>query len=350
MSKSKPSRKHSAQTKATKPKAVGECFIPPRVPDEALNQFAFKRNDEEAQEIADYVEWQSRKDKEHVTFLEKVQTEFVFGQAHDCWNVHTNTSQWWVITGPTNLYSQALFPSLDYTLSFHIGLMARVSAAHKGTEDDRLADRMAAAFRRWEQAAEALDQSTESEEVQAVGMRCREGLLAFIRSASSPRMPPSGEESPQASNFIRWSELIAETVAQGRKNERIRSYLKGLAKESWQLVSWLTHAANASRDDGMIALNATPATLEAFGAALVRHERQAPDRCGRCGSLRLIGLYRPELQVDGPCVRAADGRNCRLENRMPRRQTRRRAEIVLRRGWGELLFVMFKEPAALRFT
>jgi hypothetical protein len=300
MSKSRAPRKRSTRTRTTKRKVVGKCVIPPRVPDEALNQFAFKRNDEEAQQIADYVEWQSRKDKEHVTFLEKVQTEFVFGQAHDCWNVHTNKSQWWVITGPTNLYSQALFPSLDYTLSFHIGLMARVSAAHKGTEDDRLADRMAAAFRRWEQAAEALDQSTESEEVQAVGMRCREALLAFIRSASNPRMLPSGEESPpQASNFIRWSELIAETVAQGSKNERLRGYLKGLAKESWQLVSWLTHAVDTTRDDGMIALNATHATLEAFGAALLRHERQTPERCGRCGSLKLIVLYRPELQVDG---------------------------------------------------
>lgn len=299
MPKSEPTQKRSARTKTTKRKIVGKCVIPPRVPDEVLNQFAFKRNDEEAQQIADYVEWQSRKDKEHVTFLEKIQTEFVFGQAHDCWNVHTNKSQWWVITGPTNLYSQALFPSLDYTLSFHIGLMARVSTAHKGTEDDRLADRMAAAFRRWEQAAEALDQSTESEEVQAVGMRCREGLLAFIRSASSPSMVPNGEERPQASNFIRWSELIAETVAQGSENERIRGYLKGLAKESWQLLGWLTHAANATRGDGMIALNATHATLEAFGAALLRHERQTPDRCGRCGSLKLIVLYRPELQVDG---------------------------------------------------
>ena len=66
--------------KATKPtpakrKVKGDCLIPPRVPDEVLNHFAFRRNDEEAKHIADYVEWQTRKDKERVTFLEKVQTE-----------------------------------------------------------------------------------------------------------------------------------------------------------------------------------------------------------------------------------------------------------------------------------
>lgn len=32
-----------------------------------------------------------------------------------------------MITNPTNLYSQAFMPSLDYTLSFHIGFMARVA-------------------------------------------------------------------------------------------------------------------------------------------------------------------------------------------------------------------------------
>ena len=100
---------------------------------------------------------------------------------------------------------ESLFAGIVPEFGLHALLSHWVDGAsqcgNKGTEDDRLADRMAAAFRRWEQAAEALDQSTESDEVQAVGMRCREGLLAFIRSASSPRMPPSGEESPQASNF-----------------------------------------------------------------------------------------------------------------------------------------------------
>lgn len=134
MSKPKPRQKRSTRTEATKPKVVGECLIPPRVPDEALNQFAFKRNDEEAQQIADYVEWQSRKDKEHVTFLEKIQTEFVFGQAHDCWNVHTNKSQWWVITGPTNLYSGTI-PELGlHTLFSHWvdGASQRGAQGHRG--------------------------------------------------------------------------------------------------------------------------------------------------------------------------------------------------------------------------
>jgi len=297
----KSAAKRNASAKKAKPrlKADSACLIPPRIPDEVLKHFKYKGSDEEAQKIIEYVEWQSRKDKEYVTFLEKVQTEYVLGEAHDCWNVHTNKGQWWVITGPTNLYSQALFPSLDYTISFHLGLMLRLTSERTGTEDARLGDRLASAFRRWEQAAQALDESKESEEIQAVGMRCREALLAFIRSVSKQDMVTEGEETPQASNFIDWSKLIANSIAPGSHNERIRGYLKALAKETWQLAGWLTHTVNATRHDGTMVLDATHSVIEAFGAALIRQERQTVERCGKCGSLRLIPLYNPEFSADG---------------------------------------------------
>lgn len=293
-------KKSPASKKKSRQKVQGECLIPPRVPDEVLQHFTYKGSREEAEYIVEYFEWQSRKDKEQVTFLEKIQTEHVIGIAHDCWNVHTNKgTQWWVITNPTNMYSQALFPSLDYTISFHLGLMLRLESKRTGTEDPRLGERLAAAFRRWEQAAVALDESQESEEVQAVGMRCRETLLTFIRSVSKKEMVPAGQQVPQAANFIDWSELVANVIAPGAGNERIRGYLKAVAKETWQLVGWLTHATGATRHDGTIVLDATHALLDAFGTALIRHERQTPQRCEKCGSLRVIPLYKPEVDVDG---------------------------------------------------
>ena len=36
--------------------------------------------------------------------------------------MRTTKGRWWVITNPTNLYSQELFPSLDYAISFHVGV------------------------------------------------------------------------------------------------------------------------------------------------------------------------------------------------------------------------------------
>ena len=299
MTKARTTAKRKPASKKASPEIEGECLIPPRPSNKAINQFAFKRDDAEAQHIVEYVEWQARNDKERVTFLEKVLTEHVMGVANHCWNVHTNKRQWWVIAGQfTNLYAQKLFPSLDYLLSFHLGLMLRMESERTGTEDPRLADRLAAAFRLWEQAAQALDQSSESEEVQAVGMRCRETLLTFIKAVSDPTMVPPGEDIPQVANFAKWSGIVAGHVAAGSRNERIRGYLKALSKETWDLVNWLTHAGSVTKIDGTMAIDATHSVLEAFGAALIRHERKMPERCGRCSSLRLQLVYMPELDND----------------------------------------------------
>jgi hypothetical protein len=281
---------------------ASECIIPPRPSDSILNQFTLWRSERDAQAIREYVEWQSRKEKEKVTYLEKISTEHIFGRKHDAWNVHTDKGRYWVITSPTNLYSQELFPSLDYTISFHIGLMARVMARNNGPDDDQQQDRLAAAWRRWTQASEALERADEAEEFQAIGMRCRESLLAMVRSMDNETIVPTGQTSPKTSDFIHRTELIAETIASGDSAARIRGYLKDMAKATWQLVSWLTHSTNAVRFDGYIAVEATQATLAAFGRAVLRYERGTPDRCPQCQSYRIDSDYVPELEIDPPYV------------------------------------------------
>lgn len=94
MPKAKRSVLRKSSAKKTSQKVDGDCLIPPRVSNAAINEFAFKRDDAEAQHIVEYVEWQCEKDKERVTFLEKVLTEHVMGVANNCWNVHTNKRQW----------------------------------------------------------------------------------------------------------------------------------------------------------------------------------------------------------------------------------------------------------------
>ncbi len=134
--------------------------------------------------LRDYVEWQSKRTKEKVLHAEKVASERVMGRAYDVWDIHTNgklDNRWWVITSPTNLYSQRLMPSMDYVLSFHIGLMMRVEAHREpaGTEAEQ--ELLLVTNRKLVQAGEALDTADEAEDFQAVGMHCRECLLAFIR-------------------------------------------------------------------------------------------------------------------------------------------------------------------------
>jgi len=123
-----------------KPKArrsvEGECTIPQPVPSTALGRLKVRQDAEhEQRHVREYIECEAPDEK--VVHLEKVASERVFDRKHDVWDVHTDRARWWVITAPTNLYSQNDFPSLDYILSFHVGLMARVAAR---TQKDARAD------------------------------------------------------------------------------------------------------------------------------------------------------------------------------------------------------------------
>jgi predicted nucleotide-binding protein len=68
-----------------------------------------------------------------VEFVEKVRTENVLGHCHEIWDIHTDKDRWWVITNPSNLYSQDQFPNMDLALTFHVGLCLRISHSEKSS-------------------------------------------------------------------------------------------------------------------------------------------------------------------------------------------------------------------------
>jgi hypothetical protein len=130
--------------------------------------------------VREYIEAEA---DEEVTHAERIKAERIFGREYEVWDVHTNQNRWWVITAPTNLYLQEHFPSADYTLSLHVGLMARVMARQEIPVAGEEHERSLVAWRRWEQAHEALERGDEAEDFQAVGMRCRECLLDMVRGS-----------------------------------------------------------------------------------------------------------------------------------------------------------------------
>lgn len=262
---------------------------PPRT--RSLRRHVLKRVKHEERLIRQYVEGQAR--GERVTHLEKMTTERIGTRRLHAWDVHTGRDRYWVITSPTNLYSQKDFPSLDYTISFHVGVTARVAALQSPPADDAQQRRFASAWRRWSQAADALDRADEAEDFQAVAMRSRECLLDFVRAIADPRMVPQGTAAPKRADFVGWTDLIANAVAQGASAERVRHYLKTTAEAAWALVNWLTHTRNAVWLDGQMAVDATANMLGAYGFAVMRREADAPSRCPRCSSYRLSFDFRP---------------------------------------------------------
>lgn len=244
----------------------------------------------ERRSVTEYVEVEAGDEK--VIHAEKITSERVMGREYDVWDVETDKNRWWVITNLTNLYLQSEFKSLDYLLSFHIGLMHRILArqSQEPRTGDEEHDRLMIPWRKWEQAGKAAEKADEAEDFQAVGMRCREALLAFIRAAAKEEMVPETEEVPKKGDFLHWSEHIAAAVTPS--SPRLRSYLRKTAANTWDLVNWLTHEANAHRFDAILAVDATSHVLDTFGMALVRHERGQPERCPECGSYKLVGDWR----------------------------------------------------------
>ena len=147
-------------------KSDGDCVVPPALPKGELHKLLFRHSERETQKIKEYVEWQTH-GAEKVLHAEKVASERVFGREYDVWDVHTDKERWWVVTSPTNLYSQTLMPSLDYTLSFHIGVMARVAAHREPEGSEAEQEFLLVTNRKMVQASEAFDQADEAEEFQA---------------------------------------------------------------------------------------------------------------------------------------------------------------------------------------
>ena len=247
---------------------------------------------------------------EDLVHLEKLASERVTGQDHHVWDVHTDKGRWWVITGPTNLYSQSQFPSMDVALSFHVGLMARVRQQDT-TEDEAPFEE---AWRKWRQAGEVLNTANEAEDFKSVGMRCRESLIAFMRKAATFVPLPAEVPPPKAADVKGWAEVLGNVVAPGDSNKAHRSYLKASARETWDLVNWLTHCDNAIAADAQAGHRATEHALTNWTLATIYYGLGEQPSCPICRSYQLRvdfesgdGLGAMEVVVCEKCGWRGDG-------------------------------------------
>ena len=161
-----------------------DCVLPPDhpLPPDQLGRYSPERDYYAEKDISNYVEGQAR--DETTQNVERVKTEYVMGESYEIWDVVTDKNRWWVITNPTNLYSQHHFPSLDYTLSFHVGLMMRV-ASRSSRAGEPHATPFDEVFRRQNQATALLERAVEAVDFQAVGMQLRECLISLSSCRST---------------------------------------------------------------------------------------------------------------------------------------------------------------------
>ncbi|MBU0943390.1 MAG: gamma-glutamylcyclotransferase [Proteobacteria bacterium] len=274
-----------------------ECIVHTHpVPPGELDRYSIDSDPHSEMDIARYVEGQAG--DEVVQHVERIKQVVVFGVVYEIWDVVTDKDRYWVITNFTNLYLQNHFPSLDYTLSFHIGLMTRlrdrsnrVDAGDPSPFDEVL--------RREEQAEEKHDNAIEAEDYQAVGMLLRESLISLISALRRRTDFPEEFERPQDSNFIGWIEVLMNQLCGGGSNKVLRQHLKNTAKETWQLVNWLTHARNADKTASSIAIHSSQIVIGNFIQILERNHSGKIDQCPVCKSRKMRTHFDITIPPDG---------------------------------------------------
>jgi hypothetical protein len=150
---------------------------------------------------------------------QKVYSERVHAELHDIWDVHAKRSRWWVITNPTNLYSQKQFPNMDLALTFHVGLCLRIPNDERKALNDLPIEPLAACWRTLQEANESLHHAEEAEDFQTIGMRSREALLNLIHVAQEWVPMPNEQEKPKKSDFRGRLEIVSNAALLGPTNK-----------------------------------------------------------------------------------------------------------------------------------
>lgn len=243
--------------------------------------------------ITEYVEIQAQGEK--VVRAEKVASERHYDATHDVWDVQTEKDRYWVVTSPTNLYSHVDFPSMDYVLSFHIGLTSRMSARQHSDASEEDIWRTPNAWRQWERAHETLDDAKEPEDFQAIGVRCREVLITLTDELGTHEQTKKIHPDIKKSDVKMQLAAYYGILAPGSSMRKIRAHLITLAEGTWELVGWLTHYKNARREDAQYVMSATEQLMLNTLNIVVRNEKPIPERCPVCASYRMTRDFKEEL-------------------------------------------------------
>lgn len=264
------------------------------IPPTEVGRYSVVRDPDAENDIANYIHGQAP--DETVQHVEKVKTEYVMGDAFEIWDVTTDKERWWVITNLTNLYSQKHFPSLDYTLSFHIGLMMRLRSRDSGDGDPDPFDEV---MRRHDQALKNQERAVEAEDHQAVGMQLRECLVTLIGAVRRRVELPDVPDRPKNADFVGWSSLLLSHLCPGERNKQLRQYLKVTSEKTWQLVNWLTHDRSANAAASSIAAHSCQMIIGHFIQIVVRNRTDNTDQCPQCKSRNVRSHYDIEIEPVG---------------------------------------------------
>ena len=237
-----------------------------------------------------------RYDVEKIKYMQVEQTFHDLGVEINVWNVKSEEGNWWIVEGedaPMNLYTQdANYFSADEAYSFHMGITQRLQAQyHKEFKHiiDELPldiDRIKSISRRLNLASQDLNDVTGPEDIQSIGLTCRESLieLATVLASDNPNLLKDNDL--KAADFKGITKAVVAIYAQGKSNSNLRKHCRSMAEIAWDHSSEIVHSPNKNIPDAKICLLFTCSVVSIFQNLYFKHLGfDAEPKCPECKSM-----------------------------------------------------------------
>ncbi|MDF2477575.1 MAG: hypothetical protein K0S24_3058 [Sphingobacterium sp.] len=217
------------------------------------------------------------------------------------WNVRTDKEgAWWVATGgnfPMHYYPQdkPYYMTTDEVFSFHLGLMMRLMYREE-TKPEHVVDFISRKAeiakdirRKLELAAEKLNDAVEIEEIQAIGVICRETLLQLIENISESDILIKDVEDFKKADYKNRIEGIINLILPGARNKEFRKNIKNLAFGAWDLSNNITHSSTRTTAEAWVCHTLCTALITSIEHLLLNYfDILSGEQCKKCGSRNLL--------------------------------------------------------------
>jgi len=246
--------------------------------------------------IKDY--FKSFKNISSITNIKCEETFNDLGVDINVWNVKTSKGAYWVVEGetaPMNLYTQdANYFSADEAYSFHMGITQRLSKRYqnnfKHVIDELPLDieRIKSISRKLNMASEKLAMDLEPEELQSIGLICRESLVEMSKELCKRNSKLIEEKGLKASDFKSISNVFIDLYIPGPNNAELRSHSRKLVEMAWSFSSTVVHSPNKTYPDVKITLLFTSAVISLLENLFLKYIGfDNEPTCSNCGSKKI---------------------------------------------------------------
>jgi len=237
-----------------------------------------------------------RYDVEKIKYIQVEQTFQDLGAEVNVWNVKAENSAWWVVEGenvPMNLYSQdANYFSADEAYSFHMGITQRLQARHhkdfKHVIDEIPLDinRVKSISRRLNAASQDLNNITGPEDIQSIGLTCRESLIELATVLANDNPNSLKDNNLKAADFKGIAMAVIDIYAPGKRNSKLRKRCRTIAKIAWDQSSEIVHSPNKNIPDAKICLLFTCSVVSIFENLFFKYLGfDSEPKCAECKSM-----------------------------------------------------------------